>query len=384
MLWTRANVGVMRAGRQPHMTGAGIAGARQRRAGLVCAKLAAATILLYATPVAHAQRGCEWSPLGFGIGGTPWPAVNALTVLDDGSGLALYAGGMFMAGGGITAPYVARWDGAAWSPLGSGMNCSVHALAAFDDGSGPALYAGGSFLVAGGHSVSRIAKWDGATWSALGSGMSGGPATFVQALTVFDDGSGPGLYAGGGFTTAGGVTTNHVAKWDGMNWSPLGSGMDERVNALAVFGDGSGPALYAGGWFTTAGSINANRIAKWDGAAWSALDSGMSGGPWPCVRALTVFDDGSGPALYAGGGFITAGGNSANCIAKWACRLPGDLNCDGEVNAFDIDPFVLALTDPDGYAAAWPDCDVMLADCNGDGEINVFDIDPFVELLAGP
>ena len=62
----------------------------------------------------------------------------------------------------------------------------------------------------------------------------------------------------------------------------------------------------------------------------------------------------------------------------------GDLNCDGEINAFDIDPFVLALTDPAGYASAWPDCDIMLADINGDGEINAFDIDPFVELLTGP
>ena len=53
------------------------------------------------------------------------------------------------------------------------------------------------------------------------------------------------------------------------------------------------------------------------------------------------------------------------------------------VNAFDIDPFVLALTDPAGYAAAWPDCDRMLADCNGDGVVNAFDIDPFVELLIG-
>ena len=41
------------------------------------------------------------------------------------------------------------------------------------------------------------------------------------------------------------------------------------------------------------------------------------------------------------------------------------------------------LTDPVGYAAAWPDCDRMLADCNGDGVVDAFDIDPFVELLTG-
>jgi hypothetical protein len=63
--------------------------------------------------------------------------------------------------------------------------------------------------------------------------------------------------------------------------------------------------------------------------------------------------------------------------------VPGDLNCDGSINAFDIDPFVLALTDPDGYELAYPDCNRMNADCNGDGEVNAFDIDPFVLILTG-
>lgn len=61
----------------------------------------------------------------------------------------------------------------------------------------------------------------------------------------------------------------------------------------------------------------------------------------------------------------------------------GDLNCDGALNAFDIDPFVLALTDPGTYAQAYSDCDYMLADCNEDGAVNAFDIDAFVGLLTG-
>jgi parallel beta-helix repeat protein len=63
--------------------------------------------------------------------------------------------------------------------------------------------------------------------------------------------------------------------------------------------------------------------------------------------------------------------------------LFGDLNCDGVRNAFDIDPFVLALTDPSGYAVAFPACNVLNADCNADGLVNAFDIDPFVLLLTG-
>jgi murein tripeptide amidase MpaA len=65
---------------------------------------------------------------------------------------------------------------------------------------------------------------------------------------------------------------------------------------------------------------------------------------------------------------------------QWAL---GDVNCDGAVNTFDIDPFVMALTDPTTYAATFSGCDINNADANGDGLVNAFDIDPFVLLLTG-
>ena len=52
---------------------------------------------------------------------------------------------------------------------------------------------------------------------------------------------------------------------------------------------------------------------------------------------------------------------------------------------FDIDAFVLALTSaPDftAYYAVYQDCDATLADVNEDGSVNNFDIDPFVDLLT--
>ena len=260
-------------------------------------------------------NGSAWSALGSGISSR----VLTLTVFDDGSGPALYAAGGFGTAGGVSANRIAKWDGATWSPLGTGMDQAVSAMMVFDDGSGPALYAGGEFITAGGVGVSRIATWDGSSWSGLGGGSGNGMNDSVHDLTVFDDGSGPALYAGGQFTTAGGVNANRIAKWDGSTWSPLGSGMGElhdfnAVSALTVFDDGFGPALYAGGDFTIAGGVEANNIAKWDGSTWSALGSGLGRGR---VVALTVFDDGSGPALYVGGDFRTAGGVTVDNIAKW-------------------------------------------------------------------
>ena len=137
----------------------------------------------------------------------------------------------------------------------------VNALAV----SGTNLYAGGYFTTAGGVAATNIAQWNGSSWSALGSGMR---SLRLMTLAV----SGTNLYAGGYFTTAGGVAANYIAQWNGSSWSALGSGMNSAcVYALAV----SGTNLYAGGDFTTAGGVSANHIAQWNGSSWSALGSGM-------------------------------------------------------------------------------------------------------------
>ena len=234
--------------------------------------------------------GTAWSALGSGVDGE----VHCLVCDGEGN---LYVGGDFTTAGGVAANKIAKWDGNAWSPLGTGMNNEVQALAR--DGGGN-LYAGGYFTTAGGVTVNGIAKWDGAAWSALGTGVNG------QVYAMVCDGSG-NIYTGGSFTTAGGVTVNRIGRWDGSAWSALGTGMNVTVEALALDGSGN---LYAGGYFTTAGGLTAWHIAKWNGSEWSALGSGTNSS----VRALTV--DGSGN-LYAGGYFGTAGGVTVNGIAKW-------------------------------------------------------------------
>ncbi len=59
----------------------------------------------------------------------------------------------------------------------------------------------------------------------------------------------------------------------------------------------------------------------------------------------------------------------------------GDTNCDGTIDFFDIDFFLLALFNPAGYTAANPNCDIRSADMNGDGVVDFFDIDAFLDCL---
>jgi hypothetical protein len=120
------------------------------------------------------------------------------------------------------------------------------------------------------------ARWDGPAWSALGSG-TGGAAHTVRALAVYDHGSGggPALHAAGSFSTAGGSAAKRIAKWDGSGWSPLGAGLSALAQGLSVFDDGHGPALSACGYFLSAGGAPASQVARWHGSDWSALGSGI-------------------------------------------------------------------------------------------------------------
>jgi hypothetical protein len=72
----------------------------------------------------------------------------------------------------------------------------------------------------------------------LGSGWNG-PNDLVPALTVFDDGTGPALYAGGEFVTAGGELALRAARWNGAQWAGVGAGTNNAVFALTSFDDGT-------------------------------------------------------------------------------------------------------------------------------------------------
>jgi hypothetical protein len=223
--------------------------------------------------------------------------------------------------------HIAKWDGSSWAALGSGVTSGsyVSALAVHDDGSGPALYAGGNFTAVGGVAVLHIARWNGSSWSTVGGGLG----HVVNALDVYDDGKGPALYAGGPF-----FQYNHIARWNGSSWTGLGTGIagNGYVTSLAVHDDGGGLALYAGGCFTTAGGVAARCIARWNGSSWSTLGSGMN-----CtVASLGVYDDGSGPALYAGGTFESAFDSGDSFFAKWGCdSVPPTLSCPPSVSVLE-------------------------------------------------
>lgn len=98
------------------------------------------------------------------------------------------------------------------------------------------------------------------------------------------------------------------------------------------------------------------------------LDPAYDPDRWLWKATFELVDQGS--TGYLSSGPLTMYFTNVEC-------QPGDVNGDGTVNPFDIQPFINALT---GTATTEQKC---ASDTNRDGSVNPFDIQPFIELLLG-
>ena len=109
--------------------------------------------------------------------------------------------------------------------------------------------------------------------------------------------------------------------------------------------------------------------------SWHTIDGGgemfTSGGDFELSGAIGQPDAGAmiGGDFELVGGFWAITGDSPPCD-------PCDMNCDGAVNAFDIEPFLDLMFSP----MPMP-CNTCTGDVNGDGNVDAFDIEPFLECL---
>ncbi len=149
--------------------------------------------------------------------------------------------------------------------------------------------------------------------------------------------------------------------------SPLGGPNASPKTAV----DAAGTVYVSNGW--------ANSLTN-DGRVW-AFDAGLTTNYF----TLTLnTPNAGGPALGADGTLVVA-----DRLGVYAYRTPpcpagrGDANCDGAVNFFDIDPFLLALFDLPAYTAAFCGGAICAADVDCSGDVTFFDIDPLLGCLFG-
>jgi hypothetical protein len=192
------------------------------------------------------------------------------------------------------------WDrGFYFLGSGFGQTVAISALAQSERGE---LFVGGTFnRLADSMLATNIARFDGTNWFPLGSGVNGP----IKAIAL----RGSEVFVGGTFTSAGGGPATNVARWDGTNWWAVGEGIIGTVSTMLF----AGQDLYVGGKFTMAGGVSAQHIAKWDNHQWSTLNGGFAG---PNAEVKTLLQANNGEVI-AGGIFTTASGNPLTNIARW-------------------------------------------------------------------
>ncbi len=255
-------------------------------------------------------NGSAWSPLGSGFAGRVWSLLSTSTG-------ALFAGGLFTLGGSPPSDNVAQWNGSSWQPLGSGtqstyspFQAGVFALAEVPGG----IVAAGQFDGAGGVPAFKVAHWNGTAWSAMGSGIEqfgsfGGPS-IVIALQRTANGE---LFAAGGFATVGGRDSLGLARWNGTTWSPprsVGIGRETSAVHRTATGD-----VYLAGNFRDIDGVACNGIAKRVGTGWQPVGAGLASlDADPEVVVIRSLPNGD---VVAGGAFATIGGAPIPGLARW-------------------------------------------------------------------
>lgn len=255
----------------------------------------------------------QWSSVGGGMGQNGF--VSCFKVIDS----CLYVGGAFICVGGldtisypscIYASSIAKWNGNNWDTV-KNFNCVGGAIESIELYNNE-LYIGGGFADITVHPFrSYLAKLDSSkNWSDVGN--IGYPNWDVDAFYIRDG----KLYISGDFNyfeNASGY--NHIACWDGSNFSKLANGLQGSSGHAYDIDEYNG-LLVVGGSFDWAGDTSAYSVAAWDGQKWYPLDTGLLG----TVTSLVV--DTINNFLYAGGVYLDyAGGNGdmirIHNIARW-------------------------------------------------------------------
>jgi hypothetical protein len=242
----------------------------------------------------------NWLPAGNGTNNGPNGGVTLRTFNGK-----LIAGGAFSQAGTVHASGVAMWDGTDWSIVDTSMNdfFAIRPLVIYNGylyGFVDRSFGQSGFMIM----LDSTFKWHVVPNSNYynQNGYSG----YVFSAAVYND----QLYVAGDFDSIGNTAANHIAKWNGVTWAPLGSGTDNGdVTCMIEYKN----EFYVGGAIEQVDGMTVNHIAKWNGISWSNVGSGVTGNSYWEIRIMEVYNN----ELYIGGDFEYAGGQLMTHFAKW-------------------------------------------------------------------
>lgn len=264
-----------------------------------------------ATPYAMLMRQASGYQTWFNLDGGPG---NAITTFNG----QLYIAGSFRGPSALSripSDYISRLDGATWRPVGLGLNGPVSQMVIYRR----ELIAFGSFTSAGGVSVQGVAGWDGQSWRAVDiAPLPNRPQTIKNVVAYNNQ-----LY----------LTVNQFVP---------GQGIPERgIASLLRLEDGQ----------------------------WTPIP----GSPTQSIQTLTVRNG----KLYMSGGFRSVSGMVSTGLASLSTNpnssglAQSDLDENGGIDGEDVETFF----------ELWNNASTR-ADLNDDGQITQADVDQFFELWS--
>jgi len=218
-----------------------------------------------------------------------------------------------------------------WHPVGSGAGSAVYALEKFNG----ELYAGGTFTTIGGINTNYLARWNGSAWAPV--------ANLINFMAA------DGLHANDTALFIG--DSGRVRYWNGDALFNLtgsnSSSFNSSVYAIAHYQD----TLYCGGFFSSPFA----RVAKWNGTGYESLTSGCNAQ----AGVMAPLED----QLFVAGNFQLAGDSLVNRTALWNGqewnRMGAGVNDDVFVHCFFQDTlyiggrFTMANGQPASRVAKW-------------------------------
>jgi len=241
--------------------------------------------------------GEKWSAVGSPVDlGGSFGQINDIAVAPNGY---IYVCGNFTSIGGVSANYIAYWDGSAWNALGSGLGGEAYSMGVTYNGD---IFVAGTFT----SPTNYLARWDGSSWHAVVTPAPTG--TITAKIAVEPNGS--YLYyksnadslarqvnlvsataTSMGSVAVGtlqidqngilyGATSSALYQWNGNDWIELGNStlpgpnanlhVDISLSDWSVLSDGR---IFGSGNFNPIPPLNQENMAIWNGSAWVRVDA---------------------------------------------------------------------------------------------------------------
>lgn len=180
--------------------------------------------------------------------------VEALTIHQN----KLYAGGVLKLNGQDVD--LAYWDGTTWTGLATVLtNNYLMSLASYQN----ELYLTSTPLTIDGQAYQNIARWNGSEWNPVGSGVDG---------TIFNIISGAdGIYVSGSIEPINPQNQGGIVRWDGNQWHDVGGGITGYIMDLQLVDN----QVIIGGTFTSTTNLQMHNIAAWNGTTWNTFGNGI-------------------------------------------------------------------------------------------------------------